>query len=164
MSNLVAHAIQELDLLGYPRFGDAEPGVEGDLDTKWSLEIRKSVMDLVTLFAAQGHSGGSAAEVTSLLHRLLQFKSLSPLTDNPAEWHFHEGSWSGGNMWQSYRQSSCFSHDGGKTYHDLNEERRWIRKLKFKLPRPLRQLIWGKNQQWLIHPIHKSKVVTDHYS
>lgn len=103
--NLVKHAIFELDAIG-----------EHD---EW---MRRGVLDLVRTFAAQGHSGFSAAHMVGVLERLLRFQPLSPLTDSPSEWMGVDG---GPDMstttWQSRRQSEAFSQDGGKTYYLLSE-------------------------------------------
>lgn len=101
-SNLVSHAVRELDAIGCE---------EGDFTG------RKEVLDLVKVFASQGHSGSSASWVIAVLTRLLRFEALGPLTDDPEEWHEV-----GEGLWQSRRQSDAFSKDGGKTYKHLGSE------------------------------------------
>ena len=102
MSNLVDHARKELALLG------EEP------DTiDWFCRV-------VEEFASYGHSGGSASVCIPMLNELLQFKNLTPLTDNPDEWLYHGPDY-GGPIWQNIRNSEAFSKDGGKTYYLLSE-------------------------------------------
>ena len=48
--------------------------------------INKNVLDIVELFASQGHSEISAGYVMSVLERLLRFKPLTPLTGEDDEW------------------------------------------------------------------------------
>lgn len=48
--------------------------------------INKNILDIVELFASQGHSGFSAGYVMSVLERLLRFKPLTPLTGEDDEW------------------------------------------------------------------------------
>lgn len=98
MSNLVDHAKRELALI--------------ESDEAFIDAIVKSV----EAFAAYGHSGGSASVGIHILNNLLQFKNLSPLTDDPTEWINH-----GNSTWQSCRNSEAFSNDGGITYYLLSE-------------------------------------------
>lgn len=105
MSNLVEHAKRELGIIG------EEP------------EIVQMYVNVVEAFAAFGHSGGSASVAIPTINALLQFKNLSPLTDDPEEWnHVSEEVWGeDGGIWQSSRNSEAFSRDGGKTYYLLSE-------------------------------------------
>lgn len=96
-SNLVAHAIRELDRIG-------ETSLE-------EPSMRQSVLDIVRLFASQGHSGSSAAHCIAVLERLVRFEPLSPITDHAEDWVEVANS-----LWQCRRDPACFSKDGGKTY------------------------------------------------
>ena len=100
-SNLVAHAVRELTLCGM--FDD---------DSDYDGAIGTAVLDLIRVFASQGHSGGSAAVTAGLFVRLAAFEVLSPLTDDPNEWIDVDGE----GLLQSRRQASAFSRDGGTTY------------------------------------------------
>lgn len=97
---LIEHAKRELEILG-----------ESDEDFK------QMIIRTVGAFASYGHSGGSASVAIPMINDLLQFKNLTPLTNNPKEWNKV-----GPNIWQSCRCPEAFSDDGGKTYH-LNSER-----------------------------------------
>jgi hypothetical protein len=105
MSNLVDHARRELELIG------EEP------------ETIKGYLNVVQAFADMGHSGGSASVAIPVIHELLQFKNLRPITNDPAEWMFHGAdTWGAeGGVWQNIRNGEAFSHDGGKTYYLLSE-------------------------------------------
>jgi len=105
VSNLVDHARRELELIGE----------EPDTITGY--------LNVVQAFADMGHSGGSASVAIPVIHELLQFKNLRPLTDDPREWaHVAEETWgSPGGVWQNTRNSEAFSNDGGKTYYLLSE-------------------------------------------
>jgi hypothetical protein len=102
MSKLVEHARRELELLGE--------------DGPYSA----SLVATVAAFASFGHSGGSAEIAREQLHTLLAFGNLTPLTDDPEDWHDH-GEISGAPLWQNQRNSACFSEDGGKTYWNVND-------------------------------------------
>lgn len=102
MSNLVDHAKAELEAVG---------------QFKEDPAFAQSLVAAVAAFASYGgHSGGSAAVGIQMLNDLLQFKNLSPLTNDPEEWQeVTEG------LWQSYRNSAAFSENGGKTYTVLGD-------------------------------------------
>ncbi len=106
---LIEHAKYELEQAGL-----------FDADSDYAGEVGKAVMEIVEVFAKQGHSGFSANLVLSVAFDLLQFKPLTPLTNNPDEW-FGVSEMSGKPMWQSKRQPTCFSTDGGQTWYDLNQ-------------------------------------------
>jgi hypothetical protein len=101
-SNLISHARRELRRIG------EEPDV-----IAWYLSV-------VRAFAAYGHSGGSADATTGVLERLLRYKPLSELTDDPAEW-IDRSEMSSMPWWQNIRDSRAMSHDGGKTYWTTHE-------------------------------------------
>lgn len=102
---LVEHARRELELIG------EEPGV-----IDWYVKV-------IQAFADFGHSGGSASVTIPVLNKLLQFKNLSALTDDPDEWtHIQGEMWpEPGGIYQNRRDSEAFSKDGGKTYYLLSE-------------------------------------------
>jgi hypothetical protein len=104
-SNLVAHAQRELMLAGL-----------FDSDADYDGEVGSLVLELVKTFSSFGHSGGSAMLTLSLFERLVQFKTLAPITNNPDEWIEV-----GPEVWQNCRQGSVFSVDAGKTFYDIDE-------------------------------------------
>lgn len=103
-SNLMAHARRELALIH-----EEETVVKGYLD-------------MIAIFVKMGHSGGSASVFIPTLSALLQFKNLSPLTNDPDEW-MYVGSNTGESqgIWQSKRNPEAFSPDGGQHYYFLSE-------------------------------------------
>lgn len=103
--SLVEHAIRELELSGQA----AE-----------SPEYAQSIVAAVAAFASYGHSDGSASVAIEQLHRLLQFKTLSPVTSDPDEW-VDRSEMSNTPLWQNKRDSSCFSTDGGQTWYSLDD-------------------------------------------
>lgn len=97
-SHLLEHAERELRLLGTS---------EGDISY---------VLHVLHCFSSYGHSGGSAEWFVPVMNDLLQFKNLSPLTQNPGEWmEVTEG------LWQNKRRSDAFSKDGGMNYYLLQD-------------------------------------------
>lgn len=104
-SNLVSHARTELIRLG-----------EDETTIEWYLSVVKA-------FTAFGHSGGSAMATIPVLHVLLQYENITPLTSDPDEWmHVAEEVWGEtGGIWQSRRNPKAFSNDGGKTYYYVDD-------------------------------------------
>jgi hypothetical protein len=102
---LVEHARRELER------------VETD---QWFID---GMVKVVAAFAEMGHSGGSASIAIPMLNDLLQFKNLSPLTNDPDEWidQTELTATPGVQLWQNKRNSEAFSNDGGKTYYLLSE-------------------------------------------
>ncbi|MEU3452153.1 hypothetical protein ABZ671_00720 [Micromonospora sp. NPDC006766] len=103
--SLVEHARRELELCG--QFAE-DPA------------YAQSIIAAVAAFASYGHSGGSAGIAIHQLTTLLQHGNLSPLTDDPDEWH-DVSEMSGHALWQNRRNSEAFSTDGGKTFYLLSE-------------------------------------------
>ncbi len=94
MSNLVKHAKRELELLGE----DTET-VEG-------------LLKVVQAYADMGHSGGSHSVILPRLAALLNYENLTPLTDDPEEWVFHdEEKWPPDGIYQNIRNSKMLSPD-----------------------------------------------------
>lgn len=100
--NLVAYARSEL-------VRDGRLGSDYDYD-HW---VAHSILELVKLFALQGHSGFSAEQVAAGLSRLAVFNPLTALTDTPEDWMEV-----GPNLWQHLRCSSVFK--GGETAWDID--------------------------------------------
>jgi hypothetical protein len=110
------HAESEMRRAGlYDADADSGPGA-----------IAKNVLELIQVFASQGHSGGSAMMTIGLFEKLVRFQPLTPITSDPAEWM--EVIAPGANvraeptgLWQNRRKPSSFSRDGGKTWYDLDD-------------------------------------------
>ncbi len=113
MSNLIEHAKEELTRAGL--FAD---------DSDYGGMLGDAVLELISVFAGQGHSGMSAEMVTDIFSRLARYQTLTSLTDDPTEWMQVEMGKQ--DCWQSRRRPDAFSLDGGKTYYLLDEEPRVI--------------------------------------
>lgn len=110
MSNLVNYAQEELTRAGL-----------FDPDSDYEGMLGEAALAIVTLFASQGHSGSSAAMVTDIVTRLMQYKPLTPLTYEPDEWIDQSEACGGEPMWKNKRDFKVFSYDGGKTHHSLDD-------------------------------------------
>lgn len=104
VSPLVAHTRRELALIG---------------EDEW---ITNGLCKVVAAFAEMGHSGFSAEHCTVVLEKLLRYRPLSPITDDPAEWIDRAQEMGGEPFWQNVRDSRAMSRDGGKTYTLVGEE------------------------------------------
>lgn len=96
MSALVEHAKKELALIGGDGMQDA---------------INKDILQLVEIFAKQGHTGFTASYTIGMLKRLLNFLPLQPLTGESNEWNEV-----GDNTYQNNRCSAVFKEGDGQAY------------------------------------------------
>jgi len=81
--------------------------------------IGPEVMELIRVFVAQGHSGGSADLVLNVFNRVARFKPLSPLKNPMVTGEYIEYKEHG--LLQSTRNSAVMSDDGGKTWFDVDK-------------------------------------------
>lgn len=86
-----------------------------DEDSDYNGMLGKATLELIEVFADQGHSGFSAHLVRDLFNKLADFKPITELTYGPEEWNEV-----GEGMWQNKRNPCVFSTDGGKTHYSLD--------------------------------------------
>lgn len=111
MSNLVKHAEKELKLAGL-----------FDKNSDYDGMLGQAVMELVKVFAKQGHSGFSAHTVLQIFNEVASYKPLTPIGKSKDEWmDVAEMTADGKGMWQNTRRSTTFSRDGGKTWYDIDD-------------------------------------------
>lgn len=116
MSNLIEHAKKELALVG------------GSEDEE-QQEVNTAILQLLEVFANQGHSGFSASYVLGVFDRLVRFLPVKPLTGEDSEWiEYVEG------KFQNKRCPSVFRDEDG-TAHDIeaitwtdNDGKSWFHK------------------------------------
>ena len=101
MSNLVDYAKEELERIGMIDSG--EP---------YNDECAKAILDLIELFASQGHSGFTASYTVNVFKRLAMYKPLAPLTGEDSEWNEIEP-----GLYQNKRYSAVFK-ENGKVYNN----------------------------------------------
>jgi len=89
-----------------------------DDDADYGGMVPDAVLNVVRAFAGDGHSGSSAELVASILEKVLRFEPLTPLTPDPAEW-MDVSDVSGVEMWQSLRNPTFFSEDGGASWYTI---------------------------------------------
>ena len=106
MSNMLKWAEQELRYAGYD-INDPEDG-----PNRWLAE---GTIELLKVFAEQGHSGSSAPYAVSLFEKLALWKSIAPLTGEDDEWaeaYDYEGTQ------QNKRNGTVFKRDGQAYWMD----------------------------------------------
>lgn len=92
-----------------------------DKDSDYGGMLAKAVMAIMKVFSKQGHSGFSAGMCRELFHKLSNFETLTPITNDPDEWQDISEMCSGKPMWQNKRDPRMFSEDGGKTWYNVEE-------------------------------------------
>ena len=110
-SGLVAHAQRELTLAGL-----------FDEDSDYGGMLGEAALDLIRLFASQGHSGFSAGMMADIVHRLMQYQTL---TENNHETFIDRSEMSGlepGTFLQCDRDSRYFSNDAGVTWYNVDDK------------------------------------------
>jgi len=146
--NLTDHARRELELAG---MFDKE--VEGsEAAGSWNNLCAEAVIELMEVFAKQRHSGMSASMTQELFSRLSKYEALTELTDSPDEWNDISEMQAGELGWQSQRNPSCFSDDGGKTYWDIEEN--------YYKHEDEDGSVWSgglSKEEWKNRPMHQSK-------
>ena len=103
--SLLEHARTELTHMG------EEPEI-----IDWYISVLEKFVDME-------HSGASLEITSNVLFRLMQYKNLTPLTNDPDEW-LDVSSYTKENnpVWQSKRNMEAFSYDAGETYYILSEK------------------------------------------
>lgn len=109
MSNLVKHAKKELKMAGL-----------FDKDSDYDGMLGEAVLELVKVFAKQGHSGFSANWTLDVFDKVARYKPLTPIGTTKDEW-MDVSDMSTDPMWQNTRRGTTFSRDAGKTWYDIDD-------------------------------------------
>lgn len=109
MSNLTKHAEYELRVAGL-----------FDKDSDYDGMLGDAVLELVKVFAKQGHSGFSAHQTLKIFNEVANFKNLTPIGKSKDEW-MNISDMSNDPTWQNKRRGTTFSRDGGKTWYDIDD-------------------------------------------
>ena len=104
--SLIEYAKTELNLIGLL-----------DNDSDYDGLLGKAVLELLTVFAKQGHSGCSADLVSDLFNKLSRYKTLSPLTGKDDEWNNV-----GNDMFQNKRNPAVFKNGKEERPYYINAD------------------------------------------
>lgn len=99
--SLVEHAKKEFEIKGWLDLPDDDPQA-------W---VVANVLELLEVFAKQGHSGTSAPYAINLFCNLAKFDILAPLTGEAGEWVDH-----GNGFYQNKRCSHVFKNANGEAW------------------------------------------------
>jgi hypothetical protein len=105
-SNYYKHAVKEFTAAGYDLNQTEED------PNKWIVE---NIMELLEVFAKQGHSGSSAPFAIKYFTKLAHFEPLVPLTGKDDEWMEV-----GTNVWQNIRCSHVFKDSKDGVAYDID--------------------------------------------
>lgn len=128
--SLVQHAERELRKAGL-----------FDEDADYGGMLGEGVLELVKVFAEQGHSGFSARMAIRLFAKVANYETLTPI-DNPATTGEYIACDLGEMTWQATRKYSLFSNDGGRSWYDIDRKPNLLKRLikRLRLPVPNRWL------------------------
>jgi hypothetical protein len=85
----------------------AEKELESFRGDEYNNMIADAALELVRVFANQGHSGFSAGLTTQIVEKLMRFEPLTPLTGEDSEWNEV-----GENLYQNKRSPRVFKENG----------------------------------------------------
>ena len=146
MSNMVEHAKRELDLI--------LNNCRTEEDRKYQQLANDDILEIVKLFAEQGHSGISANYTIGVLEKLLRQSFVTPLTGEDDEWNeirtgvfrnkresaiFKQAGRFNGQAYYLY--GKAFSDDGGETWYTSQKSFVTVEFPLFKLPETERVLV-----------------------
>lgn len=100
--SILDHAKRELDIVGFTE----------DSNDEMNVMMRNHILHMIEEFSKEGHSGFSASYAISVLHSLLKFEPLSPLTGEDSEWT-DVAEESGYPLYQNKRCSRVFKNNDG---------------------------------------------------
>lgn len=106
MSNYKTHAERELALAGWY-----------DEDAFYGDAVPKAVLELLDVFAKQGHSGMSAGIVSRLFAKLALFENITPITGEDIEWIELDYTGVAEMKYQNARESAIFKGADNKAYY-----------------------------------------------
>ena len=114
--NLTDHAKMELKAIGYdiPEDEDRFIKVLSDSEDINDLAVA-NILELLEVFAGQGHSGFSASYVLGAFSKLANFEALTPLTGEDWEWA-DISDYSDDPVCQNKRDSRVFKRKDGTSY------------------------------------------------
>lgn len=85
-----------------------------DEDSDYGGALGESVMELIGVFAKQGHSGMSASMVRELFTKLANYEPLLPITGKDEEWVDVTSFSDGQTFFQNIRNTALFKDGEGK--------------------------------------------------
>ena len=103
--NTIDHAKSEFQYAGYR----PPETLMADDPNRW---FQENVLELLEVFANQGHSGFSAPAVIEMFSKLAKLEIMTPLTGKDEEWN-DVSEMCGRPQWQNIRDSRVFKDEDG---------------------------------------------------
>ena len=113
MNNFEKHAREEFRAIGWM-------DENGNFKDEMQGMICENVLELLNVFAEQGHSGSTASYALRMFERLVEFKCIAPLTGEDWEWND-----TGHNVYQNKRCSSVFKDKETGECYDIDGKVFW---------------------------------------
>ena len=113
MNNFEKHAREEFRAIGWM-------DENGNFKDEMQGMICENVLELLNVFAEQGHSGSTASYALRMFERLVEFKCIAPLTGEDWEW-----SDTGHDVYQNRRCSSVFKNKQTGKCYDIDGKVFW---------------------------------------
>ena len=119
MSNLHSHALAEFRAAGWT-------DDEGKFKEEMQEAICKHVLELLKVFADEGHSGSTAPYAVNMFKKLAMFEPLVPLTGEDWEWtEVSEGVFQNKRCSRVFKQADRFNGQAydldGRVFYEWNE-------------------------------------------
>ena len=108
MSKLNEHAIMEFKAAGW--LDDSGAYID-----EMQAMLCEHVLELLTVFSNEGHSGSTAPYAIDMFSRLAKFHPIAPITGEDWEWT-EVSERMGSKCWQNKRCSSIFKDEDGTAY------------------------------------------------
>lgn len=119
MSNLHSHALAEFRAAGWT-------DEEGKFKDEMQEAICKHVLELLKVFADEGHSGSTAPYAVNMFKKLAMFEPIVPLTGEDWEWaEVSEGVFQNKRCSRVFKQADRFNGQAydidGRVFYEWNE-------------------------------------------
>ena len=113
MSKYHSFAVEEMKRIGFLFDEDDYPIEDPTDDFDMNAEMAMCVLEVLDVFAKQGHSGMSASYCLQILEKTMKFEPLTPLTGDDDEWNHINDERTGNNpVYQNKRCSHVFKENG----------------------------------------------------
>lgn len=151
---MIEHAKMELDLI----LKQCDPNDKEEIEMQ--KVINQNILDIVEMFANQGHSGFSASYAINILTKLLNWSFVTPLTGEDDEWIVvTDGVYQNkreGRIFKNkdkfdgkayYLDGKAFSDDGGKSWFTNQNSFVPVEFPLYKLPETERIILEGDKEK-----------------
>lgn len=109
-----------MSLTGHAEFELRKSGLF-DKDSDYEGMLGEAAIELVKVFAAQGHSGMSASMVLRIFGKVAGYEPLGPLTGDDDEWNeVGEGTWQNRRCSHVFKDAEGAYDSNGRVFREPN--------------------------------------------